>query len=88
MTIIILTYFHFLVPKSLHTKFGQKRSSGFWEKINFDMLMMSRNDLDIEYSYTYIFSSSCLHLPMFRSQAAIVSENPLFSLFPVEKSKL
>ena len=26
---IILTYFHFLVPKSLHTKFGQKRSSGF-----------------------------------------------------------
>ena len=25
VTIIILTYFHFLVPKSLHTKFGQKR---------------------------------------------------------------
>ena len=26
---IILTHFHFLVPKSLHTKFGQKMSSGF-----------------------------------------------------------
>ena len=24
---------------------------------------------------------SCLHLPTFRSQAAIVSKNPLFSLF-------
>ena len=24
VTNIILTYFHFLVPKSLHTKFGQK----------------------------------------------------------------
>ena len=29
VTSIKLTYFHFLVPKSLHTKFGQKRSSGF-----------------------------------------------------------
>ena len=26
---IILTYFHFHVPKSLHTKFGLKRSRGF-----------------------------------------------------------
>ena len=32
VTNIILTYFHFLVPLSLHTKFGQKRSSGFSEK--------------------------------------------------------
>ena len=24
VTNIILTYFHFLAPKSLHTKFGQK----------------------------------------------------------------
>ena len=31
---------------------------------------------------------NCLHLPTFRSQAAIVSENPLFSLFPIEKPKL
>ena len=26
---IILTYFHFLVPKSLHITFGKKRSSDF-----------------------------------------------------------
>ena len=32
VTNIILTYFHFLVPKSLPTKFGQRRSSGFGEK--------------------------------------------------------
>ena len=30
-------------------------------------------------------SISCLDQPAFRSLAAIVSENPLFSLFPVEK---
>ena len=32
-----------------------------------------------------VFSSSYL---TFRSLAAIVSENPLFSLFPIEKPKL
>ena len=32
-------------------------------------------------------STSCLHLQTFRSHAAIVSENPLFSLFPIEKPK-
>ena len=46
-----------------------------------------RNDLDLQYSHTFIISISCLHLPTFRSQAAIVSENPLFSLFPIEKNK-
>ena len=33
-----------------------------------------RNDLDLQYSHTFIISISCLHLPTFRSQAAIVSE--------------
>ena len=33
-------------------------------------------------------SNSCLNLLTFRSQAAIVSENPLFSLFPIEKPTL
>ena len=32
-------------------------------------------------------SISCLYLPTFRSQASIVSKNPLFSLFPIEKPK-
>ena len=34
----------------------------------------SRNDLDLQYSHTFIISISCLHLTTFRSQAAIVSE--------------
>ena len=46
----------------------------------------SRNDIDLEYSHTFINSINCLHLPIFRSQAAIVSENPLFSTFPIKKS--
>ena len=32
VTNIILIHFHFLIPKRLHTKFCQKRSSGFLEK--------------------------------------------------------
>ena len=47
----------------------------------------SRNDLDLHYSHTFINSTSCLHLPTFRSHAAIVSEKPLFSLFPIEKPR-
>ena len=70
-TNIILTYFHFLVPKSLHMKFGKKKFKWFLRTTSFN--------LDIEYSYTcsyFIYSStcSCLHLPMFRSQAARVSK--------------
>ena len=34
----------------------------------------SWNDLDLEYSHTFIEFISCLHLQRFRSQAAIVSK--------------
>ena len=34
----------------------------------------SRTDLDLQYSHTVINPISCLHLPTFRLQAAIVSE--------------
>ena len=33
----------------------------------------SRDDLDLQYSHTFINSMSCLHLPTFRAQAAKVS---------------
>ena len=36
----------------------------------------------------FINSIRCLHLPNFRSQAAIVSENTLFSICPIEKPML
>ena len=48
----------------------------------------SRNDLGPQYSHTVMNSISCLHLPTFRSQALIVSEKSMFSLFPIEKPML
>ena len=63
------------------------------EKIRFEFLYVhdlgpwSSNDLDLQYSHTFMKSISCLYLPTFRSQASIVSENPLVSLFPIEKPK-
>ena len=47
-----------------------------------------RNDLDLQYSHTFIYSISCLHLPTFRSLAAIVSEKSTVFTFPIEKPKL
>ena len=50
------------------------------EKIQFEFLYVhdlgprSRNDLDLQYSHTFIYSIRCLLLLTFRSLAAIVSE--------------
>ena len=50
------------------------------EKIGFEFLYVqdlgprSGNDLDLQYSHTFIYSIRCLLLPTFRSLAAIVSE--------------
>ena len=53
-----------------------------------DLELRSRNDLDLQYSHTFLKSFSCLYLPTFRSQASIVSKkNRLFSLFLIEKPK-
>ena len=48
-----------------------------------------KNDLDLQYSLNFIYYISCLHVPSFRSQAAIPGllyflKNPLVSLFPIE----
>ena len=70
-----------------------KNSPVVSEKIRFEFLYVhnlgprSRNDIDLQYSHNFIKSFSCLYLPTFRSQALLVSENPLFSLFPIEKPK-
>ena len=45
-----------------------------------------RNDLDLQYSHTFIISISCLHLPTFRSQAAIVSEKSTVFTFSHRKA--
>ena len=64
------------------------------EKIRFEFLYVhdlgprSSNDLDLQYSHTFIYSIRCLLLPTFRSLAAIVSEKSTVFLFLIEKSKL
>ena len=85
---------HFLVPESFHKKMVQI-GKAVSEKIRFECLYVhdlgprSRNDLDLQYSHTVIYSIRCLLLKTFRSLAAIVSgKNQLFSLFPIEKPKL
>ena len=66
-----------------------------FEKIRFEFLYVhdlrprSRNDRDLQYSHTFIYSIKCLFLLTFRPLAAIVSENPtVFTFFPIEKPKL
>ena len=72
--------------KKLHTKFGSKWLSGP-EKIsfNFHMLMTfgQRNDLDLEYLHTFIYSIRCHSGHRLQWFLKI----PLFS-HPIEKQKL
>ena len=46
----------------------------------------SRNDLDLQYSLTFINSLRCLLLPTFRSLAAIVSEKSTVFTFSDRKA--
>ena len=62
------------------------------EKIWFEFLYVydigprSRNDLELQYSHTFIRSISCLYLPTFRQQASIVSEKSSVFTFSYRKS--
>ena len=62
------------------------------EKIRFEFLYVhdlgprSRNDLDLQYSHSFIKSFSCLYLPTFRSQASIVPEKSTVSTFSYRKA--
>ena len=62
------------------------------EKIRFEFLYVhdleprSRNDLDLQYSHTFIKSFSCLYLPTFRSQASIISEKSTVFTFSYRKA--
>ena len=48
----------------------------------------SRNDLDLQYSLTFIKSIRCVLLPTFRTLAAIVSEISTFFTFSYGKAKV
>ena len=60
VTSIMSSDFHFLVPESFHTKFGSDQQN-ISEKIQFEFLYVhdlwprSRNDLDLQYSYIFIY---------------------------------
>ena len=62
------------------------------EKIRFEFLYVhdlgprSSDDLDLQYSHTFMKSISCLYLPTFRSQASIVSEKSTFFTFSNRKA--
>ena len=83
--------FHFLVPESLHTNRVQI-GTVVSEKIGFQFLYVhdlgprTRNDLDLQYSLTFINSLRCLLLPTFRSLAAIVSEKSTVFTFSHRKA--
>ena len=92
VTRIMLTNFHFLVPESFQTKLSSEWPA-VSEKIRFEFLYVhdlgprSSNDLDLQYSYTFMKSISCLYLPTFRSQASIVSEKSTVFTFSHRKPK-
>ena len=85
--------FHFLIPESFHTKFVQN-GTVVSKKIWFEFLYVhdlgprSRNDLDLQYSHTFINSIRCLLLPTFRSLAAIVSEKSTVFTFSHRKAEV
>ena len=83
--------FHFLVPESFYknlVQFGIVVS----EKVQFEFLYVhdlgprSRNDLDLQYSHTFIFLIRCLLLLTFKSLAAIVSEKSTVFTFSYRKA--
>ena len=90
---IMSSNFIFFVPESFHTKFGPDRHSSF-KKILFEFLYVhnlgprSRNDLDLQFSHTFIYSIRCLLLLTFKSLAAIVSEKSTVLTFSYRKAQV
>ena len=86
--------FYFLVPESFRKKKLVQIDTGVSEKIWFEFLyvhdlgLRSRNDLDIQYSHTFIYSIICQLLLTFRSLAAIVSEKSTVFTFSYRKAKV
>ena len=91
VTSIMLLNFHFLGPEHFIQNLDQN-GTVVSEKIWFEFLYVhdlgprSRNDLDLQYSHTFMKSISCLYLPTFRSQASIVSEKSTVFTFSYRKA--
>ena len=92
VTSIMSSDYHFLVPESFHKKMVQigtvvseKIQLEFLNNIH-DLGPRSRNDLDLQYSNTFIYSIRCLLLLTFRSLAVIVSEKSTVFTFSYRKA--
>ena len=83
--------FSFPCTESFHKKLVQI-GTVVSEKILFEFLYVhilgprSSNDLDLQYSHTFIYSIRCLLLLTFRSLAAIVSEKSTVFTFSYRKA--
>ena len=86
VTSIMSSDFHFLVPEAFIQSLVQI-GTVVSKKIQFEFLYVydlgprSRNDLDLQYSYIFIYSIRCLLLLTFRSLAVIVSEKSIVFTF-------
>ena len=91
VTSIMSSDFYFHVPESFHKNLVQI-GTVVSEKIRFEFLYVrdlgprSRNDIDLQYSHTFIYSIRCLLLLTFRSLAAIVSEKSTVFTFSYRKA--
>ena len=88
---IMSSDFHFLVHESCHknlVQIGKVVSEKIWFEFLYvhDLGPRSRNDLDLQYSHTFIYSIRLLLLLTFRSLAAIVSEKSTVFTFSHRKA--
>ena len=91
VTNIMSLDFNFLVPESFNknlVQIGTVVSQKFRFEFLYvhDLVPMSRNDLDLKYSHTFIYSIRCLLLLTFRSLAAIVFEKSSVFTFSYRKA--
>ena len=91
VTSIMSSDFHFLVPENFHKNLVQI-GTVVSENIRFEfsyvhnLVPRSRNDIDLQYSHTFIYSIRCLLLLTFKSLAAIVSEKSTVFTFSYRKA--
>ena len=86
VTSIMSSDFHFFVPENFHKKFGLDRHSSC---LNFCMYTTLGHGQVMTLTFnslTFINSIRCLHLPTFRSLAAIVSEKSTVFTFSYRKA--
>ena len=91
VTSIMSSDFHFLVPERYHKKLvqiGKLVSEKIWFEFLYvhDLGPMSRNDLYLQYSHTFIYFVRCQLLLTFRLLAAIVSEKSNVFTFSYRKA--